>query len=317
MYQLLTGRWPFFDDLRNVTLPQVFSATLTETIDLDSAWIRNALSAPARDLLKKLLQKDPEHRVALVDALAHPWLTRQALEDMPLEKTVVQRLQRFATLGHLKQVVLSLIVEEVNKEGAVVTSPALKMVDKVKEIFQALDTDKSGDVTFDELVAGLCKKGYNITQDELRQLFNRVDVNHDGRMQINEFLSAFLDWEKIMSDRLWDVWVDKAFDKLDRDHSGAIDFDEILNLLPEVAAVSRESSMDLGRPSGARSGILDTRAAGAGTESHRVLEARRMLREADRDQDGKITRSEFRILLSKGDVPDTLEAYDDRADFSD
>lgn len=24
MYQLLTGRWPFFDDLRNVTLPQVF-----------------------------------------------------------------------------------------------------------------------------------------------------------------------------------------------------------------------------------------------------------------------------------------------------
>lgn len=49
----------------------------------------------------------------------------------------------------------------------------------------------------------------------------------DGRMQINEFISAFLDWEKVMTDKLWDVWVDKAFDKLDKDMSGTIDFDEV------------------------------------------------------------------------------------------
>jgi hypothetical protein len=40
-----------------VTLPQVFSATLTETIDLDSEWLRSHLSQGARDLLKRMLQK--------------------------------------------------------------------------------------------------------------------------------------------------------------------------------------------------------------------------------------------------------------------
>jgi hypothetical protein len=115
----------------------------------------------------------------VVDALSHPWLTRASLdgEDKPLEKTVVQRLQRFATLGHLKQVVLSLIVEEVTKERGTFTSPSLEMVDKVKEIFARLDTDKSGDLDFAELTVGLAQEGYNITPDELRQLFQRVDTN--------------------------------------------------------------------------------------------------------------------------------------------
>lgn len=103
------------------------------------------MSDAARDLLRRMLQKDPDRRVTIVEALAHPWLTRQSLEDKPLERTVVQRLQRFATLGHLKQVVLSLIVDEVIAENSLVTSPALAMVDKVKELFSKLDTDQSGE----------------------------------------------------------------------------------------------------------------------------------------------------------------------------
>lgn len=47
-------------------------------------------------------------------------------------------------------------------------------------------------------------------------------------------------------------------------------------------------------------------------EDERVTEAKRMLREADENGDGKISKEEFSNLLRYNIAPDSLSMYDDR-----
>lgn len=44
----------------------------------------------------------------------------------------------------------------------------------LKEMFQAMDTDNSGAITFDELKEGLRKYGSNLKESEIRDLMNAV-----------------------------------------------------------------------------------------------------------------------------------------------
>lgn len=114
MYQLLTGRFPFWENVRDCSLQQVWKSILTEPIDFDDSALRQ-VSPQARNLLQQMLQKDPSRRVSASDALRHPWLnSEEAAPALPLRSSVVQRLQRFATYGHLKQLVLRIIADELH-----------------------------------------------------------------------------------------------------------------------------------------------------------------------------------------------------------
>ena len=57
-------------------------------------------------------------------------------------------------------------------------------------------------------------------------------------------------------------------------------------------------------------------AAACYSEDERVAEAKRMLREADENGDGRISRQEFYNLLRDNLAPDSLSMYDSRLSLS-
>lgn len=84
------------------------------------------LSPASLSFLKALLQRDPELRPSAFQALALPFINEAGrATDLPLEGSVVQRLQRFSTYGHLKQVVLKMIVEEMQAQGDDARAPGM------------------------------------------------------------------------------------------------------------------------------------------------------------------------------------------------
>ena len=66
-----------------------------------------------------------------------------------------------------------------------------------RELFEAMDTDRSGGLDAKELAEGLLSRGYRVTKAEMDQLINRMDLNQDGNIAFDEFSSALVDWKKV------------------------------------------------------------------------------------------------------------------------
>lgn len=308
MYQLLTGKFPFWDNVRDCTLTQVWKAILTEKVDFNGNDLRQ-VSPGAKDLLRKMLTRDRKKRITASEALSHPWLKDSSIAPaLPLRNSVVQRLQRFATYGYLKQLVLRIMADELDatlmseslgsgvgnsSDSFEESQDTMELLGSLKGLFDELDVDASGTVSMDELAAGLDRLGYDISTTEIEQLMARVDVNQDGSIQMAEFVAGLVDWNVLQRDNdAWDRWVSRAFDKLDRNGDGVIDLDELMEEVPD----SNSKSNGGGQISGGR-----------------LLEARRMLREADENGDGKVSREEFReLLVGCSSTPDSLSQYDPR-----
>ncbi len=71
--------------------------------------------------------------------------------------------------------------------------PVLTLCDRP----QALDVDKSGTVTLEELREGLAKQGSPITQREVEQLMESIDVDATGSIDYDEFLAATINMSQL------------------------------------------------------------------------------------------------------------------------
>lgn len=75
VYILLSGYPPFYDD----SPPKIFKKITEVKYDFDDpAW--DGISDVAKDLIRKLLVKDPAERLTASAALKHPWLAGEASE---------------------------------------------------------------------------------------------------------------------------------------------------------------------------------------------------------------------------------------------
>mmetsp|Transcript_41174 Transcript_41174/g.54079 ORF Transcript_41174/g.54079 Transcript_41174/m.54079 type:complete len:106 (+) Transcript_41174:1009-1326(+) len=94
-------------------------------------------------------------------------------------------------------------------------------IKELKEIFQALDADNNGSITFDELQRGL---GDRENGQELVNILKGADTDGNGTINYTEFLAAAMDQTTFLRD----AYIKTAFQMLDADHSGQISSSELL-----------------------------------------------------------------------------------------
>ena len=75
MYEILTGHPPFEADDRSKTFDLIVNVNFT---------IPNYVCTHARDLISKLLRKEPKERITLADALCHAWFNLEHVCHKPL-----------------------------------------------------------------------------------------------------------------------------------------------------------------------------------------------------------------------------------------
>jgi len=138
-------------------------------------------------------------------------------------------MKKFAKGQKLKQVALMAI--------AVQSDP--NDIEELKVIFQALDNDGNGSITFEELQRGL---GQRENGDELISILKGADTDNSGTINYTEFLAAAMDQTMFLRD----TYMKTAFQMLDADGSGSIDSSELLKLLAgeEFRDVYSQSQLD-------------------------------------------------------------------------
>lgn len=142
LYILLCGYPPFYGDDND----QILEMVKKGKFDYDGEeW--DEISDGAKDLINKLVTK-PERRLTAEEALQHTWLKShtQKKQDKKLLKALdITNMKNFSHSEKIRKIALMAI--------AVQTDP--KEIEDLKLIFQELDRDGNGSITFEELQHGL------------------------------------------------------------------------------------------------------------------------------------------------------------------
>jgi len=215
LYILLSGVPPFWAESEH----GIFNAILRGHIDFTSdPW--PSISAPAKDLVKKMLNSDPKQRLTAHQVLAHPWIMEDGeAPDKPLDNAVLGRLKQFKAMHNFKKVALRVIAGCLSEEEIM----------GLKQMFKGMDSDNSGTITLEELKHGLSKQGTKLTESEVKQLMEAADADGNGTIDYEEFITATMHLNRMdKEDHLY-----TAFTYFDKDNSGYITIEELEHALRE------------------------------------------------------------------------------------
>ncbi|KAL6647025.1 hypothetical protein ACP70R_014462 [Stipagrostis hirtigluma subsp. patula] len=209
IYILLSGVPPFWDESEQ----GIFEQVLQGELDFESDPWPN-ISGSAKDLVRRMLIRDPQKRLTAHEALCHPWVCVDGVApDKPLDSAVLTRLKQFSAMNKLKKMALRVIAENLSEDE----------IAGLREMFKMLDTDNSGHITLEELKRGLKRVGANLKDSEITTLMEAADIDNSGFIDYGEFLAATLHLNKVeREDNLF-----AAFSYFDKDGSGYITQDEL------------------------------------------------------------------------------------------
>ncbi|XP_057506199.1 calcium-dependent protein kinase 26-like [Actinidia eriantha] len=252
IYILLCGVPPFWAE----TEQEIFQNVLHGDLDFSSDPWPN-ISESAKDLVRKMLVRDPRRRLTAHEVLCHPWVQDDGMApDKPLDPAVLSRLTQFSAMNKLKKMAFRVIAGCLSDEE----------IAGLKEMFKTIDSDNSGQITFEELKAGMKRYGANLNESEIYDLMQAADVDNSGTIDYGEFIAATLHLNKIeREDHLF-----AAFSYFDKDGSGYITQDELQQACEEF-------------------GLVDVR-----------LEE--MIQEVDQNNDGCIDYNEFVAMMQQGNA---------------
>ncbi|KAF5796662.1 putative protein kinase CAMK-CDPK family [Helianthus annuus] len=184
----------------------------------------HSLGVMHRDLKPEnflLVDKDEDALLKTIDfglsvffTPGHPWVQIDGVApDKPLDSAVLSRMKQFSAMNKLKKMAPRVIAESLSE----------KEIAGLKLMFQMIDADNSGQITFEELKAGLKRVGANLKESEIYYLMQEADVDNSGTIDYGEFVAATLHLNKIeKEDHLFG-----AFSYFDKGGSGHINAHEL------------------------------------------------------------------------------------------
>ena len=225
MFYLLAG-FPPFD---GKTEDEIFDAIQEKPLDLNIEELKG-VSNECKDLISKLLERDVNKRIKAKNALEHNFFKTGikmkkivgGMENKQTEKVLNtwMRLQKAQK-------------QKANNAGmfkkAVIAYMALNFVEKeeekkMKNLFYKLS---NGDNRFlinrENFTKTIREVSDNYSNEEINDLFNKLDENKNGIIEYEELVRGFSDREKLLNEKN----MKEAFNFFDKDKNGTINWDEI------------------------------------------------------------------------------------------
>lgn len=185
MYTLLGGYPPFFGENNK----QIFKKVMEAKLVFDSqVWTR--VSKQGKDLITKLIVKEPEKRLTAKEALAHPWFEFFKEENDPekkVEMKTINNLRNYKKLSAFKKEVMRVVFSLIDESET----------QKEKHAFRHMDLDNDGRISASELRYCFEEFGFHDDEVYIQHLIKDVNGNdNDEGITYTNFLMASLDLEK-------------------------------------------------------------------------------------------------------------------------
>ncbi|XP_058202051.1 calcium-dependent protein kinase 24-like [Rhododendron vialii] len=254
LYILLCGVPPFWAESEE----GIAQAIVRGEIDFErDPWTR--VSEDAKDLVKGMLDPNPYSRMTVEEVLEHRWIyNADQVPNIPLGENVRARIKQFSLMNKFKKKVLRVVADNLPQEE----------VAGIKQVFHMMDTDKNGNLSFEELKDGLHMIGQPVADPEVQMLMDAADFDGNGMLNCEEFVTMSVHLKKIGSD---DELLRQAFRHFDKDESGYIEYEEL------------------------REGLSEEN---LGPNNDQVIQD--IIYDVDLDKDGRISYQEFEAMMTMG-----------------
>ena len=231
LYVMLTGKFPFL----GLTSEQLFENIKSGKYNTSGKEYL-AISQRAKDLLKKMFELNPVKRISASECLKSDFFS--ILNDdknMPdLFPSVIKNIYQLNAREKIQQATIGFIVHNIQYND---------QVEKMKNIFDFLDIDKDGELTYEEIKEAILKifpPDY-MTEEKINYIIDKMDENKDGVVSYEEFLRVTLDEDIILGRNNLKM----AFDKFDLNKDGKLSKEELINILDKGASDYVDSLLSL------------------------------------------------------------------------
>ena len=254
LYILLCGYAPFYGEKDEDIYQQVLKG------DYDfpkEEW--DHVSEEAKNLVKKMIEKDPTKRISALEALQDDWFKinkEKKRGNKVLAKNVLNNMKKFKKNSKFEKATISFIINQlILKEER----------NDLEKQFKEWDKNGDGVLSKEEILEGYRNTYGSADPDEVDNMIKSVDLDGNGVIDYNEFLNCTMNRDKIISKKN----LEYAFKAFDKDNSGAISIDEIMLIFKKT-----NNDVDI-----------------------KIFE--NMIKEADINGDGEIEFDEFKDIMEK------------------
>ncbi|GFY92826.1 calcium-dependent protein kinase 24 [Actinidia rufa] len=137
---------------------------------------------------------------------AHRWIhNAHQVSNVSLGENVRARIKQFSLVNKFKKKVLRVVADSLPQE----------QISGIKQMFHVMDTDKNGNLTFEELKDDLQMIGQPVADPDVQMLMDAADVMGMGCSTARKLKQGLLDDnlgpnnDKVIQDIIFDVDLDK------------------------------------------------------------------------------------------------------------
>lgn len=215
-----------------------------------SSTIWDKVSEPAKNLVRGLLEMDPEKRLSAEQALNSEWIKKlgritldgtEALDGSQDQSNILvdalNNMKIFQKHRKLRKSIISVIAKRL---------PDDEEIKKVRNLFISLDEDKDGYISLSALKESLSKNSAvnSAIGKDLANILKEADSNNDNIIDINEFVQSAARQSLLMKE----TYLLTAFLAFDKNGNGLIDRNELANALDNdhalVSEIFKEGDID-------------------------------------------------------------------------
>ena len=218
LYILLAGYPPFTGN----TDKEVYNLITSLKYDFDKEHWKN-VSKYAKDLIKNMLIP-AKNRYSAKQVLSCKWLEVKLKDNLEENLNSVfdyRKVNKYKSFNKLKKAILTFIASRLSNEEST----------QIRNIFLNIDENKNGFISFEDFRKYVINE-YDIddlfeNEQELKNGFDGVDLDHNNRIDYTEFLAANLDEKTFLKNEK----LKEAFRIFDLNDNGAIKRDDIIRVL--------------------------------------------------------------------------------------
>mmetsp|Transcript_23112 Transcript_23112/g.49213 ORF Transcript_23112/g.49213 Transcript_23112/m.49213 type:complete len:689 (+) Transcript_23112:185-2251(+) len=227
-YLLLCGDPPFggMDEEALITVRQKI---LDCDLVFEPKYIWDGISQEAKNFVKRMLTEDPKKRPSAAEAQQDEWLVKSASMEVdhgkPLNPDLVKNLMGFKDYTNLQKTLLEVVSFTLLPE----------QIKDMKDAFQKVDRDGSGEISLEELKEVLINysasesesDSFTLTEEEVEMIFESLLIDtRQSTIKWHNFITAGLsrcDYD--------DRNLRLAFNRLDQDDKGFITINDLNEML--------------------------------------------------------------------------------------